>query len=173
MESQIIIRKAGKEDSTIVAALASATFFEAYVESDDPRTLAEYVHDSFSVDRVAVEINDPKNTFFLAEYDDRPVGFAKMRRGEKPPFLSGENCVEIHRIYLFSKFGRKGIGSALMEACYDRAGAEGFDSIFLGVWDKNEPGKRFYEKHGFTVVGETDFPYGDEVFVTEVMFRRL
>ena len=45
-----------------------------------------------------------------------------------------------------------GIGSALLNAAYDRARARGYAAIRLDVVDTNWRARQLYERHGFTVV---------------------
>lgn len=165
------IREANIRDAVLVSALAAATFYEAYVEFDEPQDLAEYVTSSFAPDSTEKELSDPSNTFLLAELDRRAVGYAKLRRGSAPDFLMSENLAEIQRIYILSKFARKGVGAGLIAKCCERAAAEGYAGVFLGVWDENLAAKAFYESQGFTLRGETDFHYGNGVFVNEVLVK--
>jgi len=171
METEI--RKAEPDDAVIVSALASATFYEAYVDSDDPRDLAEYVTSNFPLEKCLEEIEDPLNTFLFAAVGGKIVGYAKVRRSSPPDPLSETNAAEVHRLYLFKRFTGRGIGRKLLEACIDLAAEEGFDGIWLGVWDENRQAKRFYEKAGFQKVGEMDFLYGRQSFVNDVMFLRF
>jgi len=167
------IRKAGQDDAVIVSALAAATFYEAYVDSDDPRDLAEYVTSNFPVEKCREELGDRSNTFFLAAVGGRIVGYAKFRRSSPPGQLKGSNSAEVHRLYIFSRFAGQGIGRKLMEACIGLAREENFDGIWLGVWDENKQAKDFYESAGFRKVGEMDFIYGSHTFVNDVMFLNL
>lgn len=53
----------------------------------------------------------------------------------------------------------KGIGSLLMTDCYQTAIKSGMESINLQVLKTDCNQKRFYEKQGFIIVGETDNRY--------------
>lgn len=170
---EIRIREAVASDALILAALAGATFYETYVETDDPQDLAEYVTTKFSVEATERELDDPSATFLIAEADGKAVGYARFLRGEPPEFLSGIRSAEIQRIYLLSKFGRKGIGSALIDECLRRAEFEGYEAVFLGVWNENLSAKAFYESRGFRLAGEVEFSYGKSTFTNEVMMRSL
>lgn len=167
------IRTASESDARIVAALSAATFYEAYVETDDPQDLAEYVTTNFSVDNVREHLLDPAVTFFLGAASGRFVGYLKIRRSEPPMCLSGRNVLEIERIYILGRFAGRGLGSVLIDRGLETARAEGFEGVWLGVWNENLSAKRFYENRGFVLAGEMPFEYGDQVFTNEVMVRDL
>lgn len=169
----IEIRIAEKGDATIVAAISAATFYETYADTDDPGDLAEYVTREFSREVAVEALASPENTFFLAGFGGRIVGYAKFRRTEAPEAVGGLNAAEIQRIYIFSRFARKGIGRALIERCVKTAKDEGFEGIWLGVWDANTKALRFYERMGFEKVGKTEFLYGSQSFVNDLMLLRF
>jgi ribosomal protein S18 acetylase RimI-like enzyme len=56
----------------------------------------------------------------------------------------------------------RGVGAALMRACISQAQQKGFQSIWLGVWQRNERAYAFYRKWGFQVVGEHVFQLGSD-----------
>jgi hypothetical protein len=43
------------------------------------------------------------------------------------------------------------------------------DSLWLGVWEKNEGAIRFYERNGFSVTGSHPFRMGDEIQTDLIM----
>jgi ribosomal protein S18 acetylase RimI-like enzyme len=49
-----------------------------------------------------------------------------------------------------------------MDACFELAQKEGFDTIWLGVWEFNPRAQRFYEKNGFSFVGKHTFVLGTD-----------
>jgi ribosomal protein S18 acetylase RimI-like enzyme len=51
--------------------------------------------------------------------------------------------------------------------------AKGFETIWLGVWERNSKATRFYERLGFVKVGELEFPYGETVGTNSVMKMEL
>lgn len=167
------IFEARASDSKLVAALAAATFFEAYVESDDPHDLAEYVTESFSADLVEKELESGIATYFLAAWNERPVGYAKLRRADAPECVEDRNSIELQRIYLFGRFTGLGLGRALVEKCVSRASEEGFSTLWLGVWEENEKARKFYRRLEFEQVGTVDFKYGNSCFTNLVMTKEI
>src|SRR5687767_7318398 len=168
-EENIVIRKAGPADAPLLSVLATATFYEAYFEQDDPHNLAEYIVGSFSVEAVANELEDPNATFLVTMCNDHAVGYAKLIAGSREPCITAERTVELKRIYLVERVWRQGVGELLLNRCIAEARRMEMDSIWLGVWQMNARARPFYEKHGFVKVGTLEFPYGESVGINDVM----
>jgi hypothetical protein len=163
------IRQADISDVKIICALGVATFYEAYCLQDDSQDLANYVLESFSVGQIEREIGDQDSTFFIAEVEGCAIGYAKMRENAPAECLQGENAVEIQRIYILEKFKGAGVGNALMQRCFAEARRKNYEAVWLGVWEQNLSAQRFYQKYGFTKVGELTFPYGETVGINHVL----
>ena len=56
---------------------------------------------------------------------------------------------------------RTGIGSALLQAGFERLDFANGDRMFLEVREGNEKARRFYEKHGFEAYAKRDKYYSD------------
>lgn len=71
---------------------------------------------------------------------------------------------EIGAIYLLPEFMGKGYGKALIESAITELQSLGFQKIFLWVLEENSRARRFYEKMGFSLAGESmDLEIGGEV----------
>lgn len=162
-------RNADINDLKIICALGVATFYEAYCLQDDSLDLAKYVLESFSLERIETELTDVNSTFFIAEVDGCAVGYAKLRENSLAECLKGEKVVEIQRVYVLEKMKGKGVGNALMRKCFDEARRRNYESVWLGVWEKNLAAQKFYQKYGFIKVGELTFPYGETTGINHVL----
>jgi ribosomal protein S18 acetylase RimI-like enzyme len=158
--SKIKIRRATPEDAVLISVLATATFYEAYFEQDEPADLAEYIRASFAIEALRNELNDPNNSFHVILHDEKAVGYAKYP-------------VELKRIYLLERVWGTGIGEKLLKHCVETAREMGGTSIWLGVWEENQRGQSFYKKHGFVQTGTLEFPYGNSVGINLVMEKPL
>lgn len=163
------IRTATVHDAQLLGIVASTSFYEAYFEQDDSHNLAAYCAESFAEDKLADELADPTCSFFLLLRNDRAVGYAKMRRGTTAEGVTPEVSIELQRIYTVERVYGTGAGALLLNHCLEFARGEGFEKLWLGVWEENKRAQRFYEKHGFVQVGTLTFPYGDEVGINYVM----
>jgi len=165
----IEIRNAGPADARLLSVLATATFYEAYFEQDDPHNLADYIVESFEVDAIGKQLADPNAAFLIAFCSGCAVGFAKLITGSREPCIAAARTVELKRIYLVERAWRQGVGELLLGRCVEEARRTGMDSIWLGVWQMNARALPFYEKHGFVKMGTLEFPYGDSVGINDVM----
>lgn len=167
------IRLASPEDAKLISALGIVTFYEAYYEQDTPQDMAEYLNESFSVDRIDGEFLDPNTCFYIAYREGKAVGYAKLISGSRTDCVTGKDPIELKRIYLVERVWGTGIGEMLLRHCIEHARKGGHDTLWLGVWQENARGQRFYAKHGFTKVGTITFPYGDTEGINDVMEVRL
>ncbi len=169
----VVIRRASAEDTDLLAVLGAVTFYEAYYEQDDPADLAKYVVESFAPATIREQFEDNDSIFLIAFLDGRAVGYARLLSGEAGPNVTSDNAIELRRIYLLEHLWGKGVGEALLGHCEAIARELGKESIWLGVWQQNERGQRFYAKHSYNKVGLLTFPYGDSVGINDVMEKKL
>mgnify|MGYP002777666694 CR=1 FL=1 len=160
----VIIRIAGVDDVPALVGVSVQTLWEAFGPPLNLATNVEaYVSSAFTTERLGDELLDPAATFLLAETPEgQLVGYAKLRRHRPPRQLRGQHAVEIQRLYVLNERTGTGLGRLLMDRCCLLARQEGFEAIWLGVWERNARGIRFYEKMGFQRVGWHYFQFGSE-----------
>lgn len=173
MNEPVKIRRAEAKDANLLAALGGTTIYETYFETDDPEDMVKYIADCFNPQAVRAELEDENTKFFIAQINGKAVGYAKLRKGQPAECVKDENIVELHRLYVLEKLTRHGIGRVLMQKSLDEAKADGFDALWLSVFDLNLRAIRFYKKLGFKNVGETGFYYGEKRFSCHVMKKAL
>jgi len=160
----ISIRPATLEDARPLTNLSYTTFWDAFAHhpKNAPDDLAHYMRQAFSVEQITKELEDPQAIFLIAEIDGEMAGYAKLVTGNIEPGITAERPIELNRLYSQQKFLGKGVGHALMNACFERARQNGHDVMWLGVWEYNPRAQRFYEKNGFRVVGKHTFVLGSD-----------
>ena len=161
---QIDIRRATVDDAKSLTDLSYTTFWDALAHhpKNAPDDLAHYMRQAFSVEQIADELNDPRAVFLVAEIEGELAGYAKLVCDHIEPGISAEKPIELNRLYSQQKFLGQGVGQTLMDACFDLARENGFDTIWLGVWEYNPRAQRFYEKNGFREVGSHTFVLGSD-----------
>ena len=167
------IRQATISDVQIISALGITTCYEAYFELDPSNDLAEYCVNFFSLEQITAEFEDANSKFLLAEFNGKAIGYVKLREGKKIECLRDKNAIEVQRIYLLEKMKGKNIGKALMEKCFEIGKEKGYETLWLGVWDKNVAAQKFYEKIGMKIVGTTDFSDGKNEFINLVFAKDI
>jgi diamine N-acetyltransferase len=162
------IRFATIKDLNLISALGITTCYEAYFELDPSHDLADYCVNFFSSEQVETELNDKNSTHLIAEFNGNAVGFVKLREGKQIDCLKDKNAIEVQRIYVLEKLKGKRIGESLMMRCFEIAKERGYETLWLGVWDKNLPAIKFYEKLGMSNIGTIDFSDGKSDFINLV-----
>jgi ribosomal protein S18 acetylase RimI-like enzyme len=157
-----MIRFATAADADLLAELGARTFLETYADYNRPDDMAAYLSAHFTPGRLAEELADEDAMCLIAEVDGAAVGYATLRASDVPVCVGGEKPVELARLYVAKEWLSRGVGAALMRACISQAQQKGFQSIWLGVWQRNERAYAFYRKWGFQVVGEHVFQLGSD-----------
>src|SRR5918999_957160 len=111
------VRRASSEDAKLLAELGAQTFAETFAKDNSPEDMAAYLADSFSVERLTAELNDPLSIFFVAEVEGSAAGYAKIHSGEVPGGVEGERPIELVRLYVSEEWLGRGVGQALMQRC--------------------------------------------------------
>lgn len=170
---EITIREANLEDAALISVLASATFYEAYFDQDESGNLAGYISEAFGVQKIAGELRDPDITFLIISRSGKAAGYAKLIRNSTLECIGGEKPVELKRIYILERVYGKGYGARLLEHSLKLAADEGFDTLWLQVWEENPRARKFYAKYDFSVVGKVEMPYGDVIGINLVLEKNL
>jgi GNAT superfamily N-acetyltransferase len=157
----IHLRFAAAEDAALVADLSRKTFYESFAPQNTEENMRLYMDQQFTREMQMAEVGAPGRTFILAYVDGEAVGYASMRTTlEKPRELQDEKAIEIVQLYSEQRMIGKGVGPALMQACVELAQEQGYDWIWLGVWEHNHRAQAFYTKWGFERFGEHLFIVG-------------
>lgn len=161
-DSAVNVRRASIEDARLLAELGARTFAETFSQDNSPEDMAAYVADSFSVERLTAELNEPASAFFIAEVEGSAAGYAKIQPGDAPDGVEGQRPIELVRLYVSREWLGRGVGHALMRRCVEAARETGFQTIWLGVWERNQRAQAFYRKWDFREVGEHVFQLGSD-----------
>ena len=169
----LVIRYALPAEAPLIADISRQTFYETFAESNTVEDMEKFLNEQFSMDTLIKETEEPGNIFLLAYDDTEPIGYAKMRDGEKRSEFEGLCSIEIARIYALKKSIGKGVGRELMQKCIDIAREMNRDIIWLGVWEKNERAIQFYLKWEFEKFADHEFVLGNDVQTDWLMCKRL
>jgi ribosomal protein S18 acetylase RimI-like enzyme len=169
----VTIRRAIADDAELLVELGAQTFSSAFAKDNSPADMAAYLATNFTLERLSDELADQGAIFFIAEVDQLAAGYAKLKQGDAPDCVSGDNPIEIERIYTLPEHFGKGVGEALIKACLEEAKQRGFQSVWLGVWERNDRALAFYRKFGFREAGDKIFQLGSDPQIDKVMERAL
>ncbi|MGC4038053.1 MAG: GNAT family N-acetyltransferase [Chitinophagaceae bacterium] len=169
----VIIKKARSQDAALIAEMSRQTFYDSFADSNTKEDMDKFMEEQFSVAKLMKEVHDEDGIFFIAYVDEAPVGYVRMRDGERFAEFDKLSSIEIARIYAVKSAIGKGVGPALIQQCMDTATALDRKIIWLGVWERNERAIRFYSKWGFEKFGKHDFILGKDVQTDLLMMKHL
>jgi ribosomal protein S18 acetylase RimI-like enzyme len=169
------IRKATLNDAQAITKLGSHVF-TVTLGPDFPATdLKIYLEENYSIEATAKELKDPDKDMLVATSpSDQILGFALMTRGPPEPCICDvPKQVQLQRLYIHPDAQGQGVGKALITRVEAEARKQGFENLWLGVYEKNYKAIGIYEKLGFKRVETHEFITGEEVQMDLVMLKSL
>ncbi|MCI2148108.1 GNAT family N-acetyltransferase [Bifidobacterium crudilactis] len=154
-------------------SLCIDTFTDTFAKDNSPEDMNAYVERSFSPERLDSELSNPRSTFIMAYIDGIPAGYMKLNTGTAQTEVMNDDAMEIERLYILTRFKRHGLGTSLIRQAEETAMAQGASTIWLGVWEHNEPARSFYTSRGFVKTGQHVFMLGDDEQTDHIMCKRL
>jgi ribosomal protein S18 acetylase RimI-like enzyme len=169
----ITIRRADIIDAPVIADIGSRSFYDAFAGSNTPENIQNYLAEKFSVQHITEEISNPDSEFFIAYSDNVPCGYMKLINNPLPEQIREFNSLELQRIYVLKEYYSMKIGKEMMKLAVDIAVMEGYDSIWLGVWQLNHRAVEFYKKWGFEIFGTRTFKLGTDIKDDYLMIKKF
>jgi diamine N-acetyltransferase len=171
-DPKITITVAGINDAAMLTSLSITTFLETFLNDNKKEDMDKYIAEDMNIARLTEELGDKDSMFFLAQYNNVTVGYAKMRTTKKPAGLISSNPIELERIYVLNEYHSKKIGAALMDHCIAHAHHGRHDVLWLGVWEHNYKAVNFYKRYGFEFFGSHIFRLGDDD-QTDMLMKKI
>ncbi len=162
-------RQAGNDDLDELLRIARSTFIAAFRHLNDPVVFDNYLDQQMSREALRRQLQNQDSRFFLFEHDGSTVGYTKLNTGTAQTEQLDASHMEVERIYLLPEYQGNGLGRAMMEHAITLAKAEGFSTLWLGVWQGKLDSIAFYKRMGFEKFGEHDFMMGDEPQTDDLM----
>jgi ribosomal protein S18 acetylase RimI-like enzyme len=170
----VSISQANTTHAEVLANLSIATFCETFAHNNSKADMDKYIADNMQEAHLLAELQDNRNIFYLAWHHNRLAGYAKVRTGQTPPEMAGTpNAVELERIYVLKEFIGKKVGAALLQQCLGYAVQHHYSTLWLGVWEHNQPAIAFYQRWGFTFCGSHAFLLGNDLQTDLLMKKDL
>lgn len=168
-----MIQKCALNDLQELQKISVETFTETFQEHNTPEHLQAYLEKAYHLDQLKQELANPQSQFFFIYIGQEAAGYLKINTGSAQTEESGEDALEIERIYVRTKFHKHGLGKQLLQKAIDLALALEKKNIWLGVWEENENAIGFYKKKGFIQTGAHSFFMGDDEQVDLIMTKNL
>ncbi|MBK7873433.1 MAG: GNAT family N-acetyltransferase [Saprospiraceae bacterium] len=172
-ENDIRIIEATPQHIPLLRDLGEQTFREAYAEDTDTVNMQLYLSKTFTIANIEADFYNSKTIFLLVRCGDTWAAYALLRWDRTHELLEGSSALLLHRIYVLKDFWRQKIGSILLHHIIDFARMNGYEWLWLVVWDQNLRAVNFYQKWGFEHFGYEKFHFGEEVTEDWTMRKRL
>jgi predicted GNAT family acetyltransferase len=142
---EIMIKKAEVSEVLLLQATALEAYSDHYLHlwHDDGKW---YLEKYFLVERLTMELKDLNASFYLAYYNNGPVGFLKLNIDAPLESLKEDNALELERIYLKDSTVGKGVGKKLVKLSIKVAKANSKSVVWLKAMDTSHDAISFYKK---------------------------
>src|SRR5258708_4800210 len=94
------VRKANDCDAEMISLIGKISFRDAFGNVFDKNNLEEYLKTVYNPDKIEISINRENNSWFVAELDGRPVGFAKVRKFSLNDEIESVSQMQLEKIYV-------------------------------------------------------------------------
>lgn len=174
MTDTITLRPAAPADAKPLAQLAHKAFVDAFAHYYRPEDLQQFLSEWKTPAVYTRAIADPDTAIQLAEVDGQLAAYCLLKRGyvmDDHPQPHPLRPVFLSQLYCAGAMARRGLGTVLMDWALEQARAWQADSLSLSVYSENLGAQRFYQRHGFVKVADTEFWVGrqrDEEYLYEL-----
>ncbi|HXL58708.1 MAG TPA: GNAT family N-acetyltransferase [Chitinophagaceae bacterium] len=168
-----VIKPVPPDDADMLQQLSITTFTDTYEEYNTEEDMQLYIAQHFSQDILLDELNSKENFFFIAMLNDEPAAYIKLRTSHELSQLKNKKNIELERIYVVKHLQGTGLGNRLIQYGVEFAQQKGYNTMWLGVWTRNEKAINFYKKCGFEIFGEHEFILGTDEQIDWLMKREL
>ena len=179
LQDDLIAVRIGLGQADALRRLAIDTYSDTFAHLNTPENLQAYLDSAFHPDRVAAELGDARNAFFLIEKRGSVIGYLKLvddvdaQDDTIPAIVRERPSLLIERFYVIREHQGAGVASVLMQFCVDVARTLGKSLLWLGVWEANPRAIAFYTKQGFVLGGTHVFVMGDDAQTDYWMVREI
>lgn len=173
----LTIRPAGLADVPVLARLGAETYRSHFADIWSPAALESYIEAEYGAAALQKSLAEPQvSTWLLAETPaGKTIGFAKLNWDRPLPVdWNGARPIgtELQKIYFAAEEVGAGHGAQMMAAIAALA-TERATLLWLDVLKSNAGARRFYERSGFSLIGEFPFATDFREIGMSVMVRRL
>jgi ribosomal protein S18 acetylase RimI-like enzyme len=147
--------RAAPSDVDALIELGRASYLEHFADLWSTDALGRFLDSEFDRRIVATELASSSVIYLLAVRSGLE-GFAKLRLARTVPDTELPG-VELQKIYVRRTAVGQRLGAQLLTAAVTEARTEHQPRIWLHVLKSNEGATRFYQRHGFRIIGDRPF----------------
>lgn len=158
--SGVSFRRAAPADAEAYSHFSRRIAIETFAADNNPDDFRLYLDQTFSPERQDLEMQDPGTTVLLGEHEGRVAAYAYLRLHPAPEVVPGAKPMEVARFYVDTPWHGRGVAWELMGEVVRKAEEVGADTLWLGVWERNDRAQAFYHRCGFEDKGSHVFMVG-------------
>jgi len=160
--NQITYRAPERGDAANLSHFGRQTFCATFAHLYKPEDLSTYLNRVYTPAAMLADMATPGTEFRIAEHGGRIIGFCKIGAVTVPIGKIPPKSMELRQLYVDHDFHGSGVAATLMAWALDRAHARNCENIYLSVYAENFRAQKFYQRHGFKVIGEYKFMVGSQ-----------
>lgn len=172
ISSDFLIKRANKQHAEILSKIGGDTFYETFSPFNTESDIRQYILKAYAIDVIKQNLININIAYYLCYDDEQVIGYIKLVHDATYEGLSGK-CIELEKIYVLGSYFGSGAGKVLMQQAIAHSRENGFDALFLGVWQENERAVHFYKKIGFEVFETRQFQLGERLCDDYMMRLKL
>ena len=147
----------------ILRDVSVKTFIETFASQNKEENIKQYLDAKMSLANLKKELNNMNSYFYFIIVNNKIIGYTKLNfeSAQTERIFIGK-AFEVERIYLLSKYARKGYGRKAFEKIFQIGRKKGYEKVWLGVWEYNKNAIEFYKHMGFKMFSKHSFLLGDD-----------
>lgn len=153
--------------------ISRQTFLDTFGADNTATDMQEYLAEAYSTENLTQQLQDSNSFFFFAVAENQVLGYLKLNINQAQTEKISPDALEVERIYVRKEAKHQGIGTKLFQKALEVANSHHKESIWLGVWEHNQPARKFYEQLGFEQIGDHVFQLGDDAQRDLIMQKKL
>jgi len=144
-------------DAPMLSAIGGESLLQSHGHSAPAEVMQAYVDNNFNEEALRAELSDDANIFYAIYYNGAPAGYFKTTHHVPHHLIEPQAVTKLSRLYVLSQYFNHKLGQPLLQKAVEISKAAGDKGMWLNVWKENGRAIRFYQKQGFTIVGESLF----------------
>ena len=170
--SSFSIERASVQHAEILSEIGGDTFYETFRPYNTESDILQYIKKAYSIDVIEHNLINPNIAYYLCYGAGIVIGYIKLVHHATYKGLINLT-IELEKIYVLSAYFGSGVGKCLMDCAINHSKGNGFETLFLGVWQENERAVNFYKKIGFEVFETRQFQLGERLCDDYMMKLKL
>ena len=150
-------------DLDALSALSRMTFTEKFGHLYKPENLKSFLAANHSEMFYRAICSDSSNDLWVAQLPEGSIiGYMLTSSLSLPAKNPPQNSKELKRLYISSHYHGRGIGQKLLDIALGLPAVRNAEAVYLSVYSENYGAQRFYQRNGFSKVGELIFEVGTD-----------